>query len=95
MQLSVCQFNVGFGVNPQKLANILTSDIVCIEEMTTKSLGHFLEKLHSKYPFYEKSPRGRSAVLSKFPLEYVVVKVLDLYLTCFHLDSRKEEKRLK
>ena len=83
------------------------ADIVCIQEMRYWQVSDLLERLReSRWSYCGRSPRCRSIILSTFPLEevcrfgsksnneFVTVMVQGFYLTCLHLNSKKEETRL-
>ena len=83
------------------------ADIVCIQEMRYWQVSDLLERLReSRWSYCGRSPRCRSIILSTFPLEevcrfrlglhheFVTVRVQGFYLTCLHLDDKKEETRL-
>ena len=70
-------------------------------------VSDLLERLReSRWSYCGRSPFSRSIILSTIPLEevcrlrlgvhheFVTVKVQGFYLTCLHLDSKKEETRL-
>ena len=107
---SICTFNASFGVNVSDLRDYLhdlDAQVVCLQELRNSQFTELKEMLALEYPHSEESPGSRSSILSTHPIEvlskgvfggnceYVVVKVVGVILTCLHLSSKNEVKRLK
>ena len=107
---SICTFNASFAVDVRDLRGFLhnlDAQVVCLQELPSREFGRLKQLLASRYPHSEESPKSRSTILSKLPLEvvskgglggnceYVVVKVAGVILTCLHLNAKREATRLK
>ena len=75
-KLTICTYNVGHEMMVKKLVKFLkkepTADIVCVQEMMSKKVGHLIECLkESRWSYCARSPESKSIILSAYPLEEV------------------------
>ena len=109
LTFKLLSFNIHYKTNVEKVAKVLNAtspDIVCLQECKPHHLKKLLNKLNTKYFWYNFSG---SAILSRFGQIELVQKwswtehrsfvtvwvpCLSLYVTNLHLDQKREGTRL-
>ena len=105
---NVC-YNVDISRLAKYLVKAEPLDFVCIQDIQYFQIPRFLgllQKNQCPWTYCARSPRSRSIIFSTFPVEevakynfsgnkeFVTVKALGVFLTCLHLNAKKETKRL-